>query len=236
MYGEFMQRIMKRRGPVKLRTLLRGRNKRRYSLYAKIDWRKAESLFQRPQVKEEQERKYPPVRDILRVIAAAGAIGMLFAFPHSAPGIALLFGLGRHRDWEVNAVVKTLVRQKYVSVIESPDGKTTVRITKKGMTKALTYELDTMQILKPKKWDKRWRVVIFDVPEKYKDLRNAFRVRLRQLGLFQLQESVYVSPYPCFDEIEFLRELYGVAFATKYLLVEKIEDDISLREHFGLAK
>lgn len=161
---------------------------------------------------------------------------MLFAFPHSAPGIALLFGLGRHRDWEVNAVVKTLVCQKYISVIESPDGKTTVRITKKGMTRALTYELDTMQILKPKKWDKRWRVVIFDVPEKYKDLRNAFRMRLRQLGLFQLQESVYVSPYPCFDEVEFLRELYGVAFTTKYLLVEKIEDDISLRDHFGLAK
>ena len=226
---------MKRRGPVKLKTLLRKPHKRRYTLYAKIDWKKAESLFQRPPAKGEQERKYPPVRDILRIFAAAGAVGMLFAFPHAAPGVALLFGLGRYRDWEVNAVVKTLIRQKYVSVFESPDGKTTLQITKRGLTRALTYELDTMRILKPKKWDKRWRVVIFDVPEKYKDLRNAFRVRLRQLGLFQLQESVYVSPYPCFDEVEFLRELYGVAFTTKYLLVEEIEDDVSLREHFRLS-
>lgn len=227
---------MKQRVPVKLKKLLRGRNKRRHALYAKIDWQKVASLFQGPQAKEEQESKYPRVRDILRFIAAAGAIGILFAFPHSAPGIALLFGLGRHRDWEVKAVVKTLIRQKYISVTESPDGKTTVRITKKGLTKALTYELDTMRILKSKKWDRRWRVVIFDVPEKYKDLRNAFRLRLRQLELYQLQESVYVSPHPCFDEVEFLRELYGVAFTTKYLLVEKIEDDASLRDHFGLVK
>lgn len=227
---------MKRRGPIKLKTLLKERNVRKFSLYANVDWQKAESIFQRPPIKEEKVRKYPPVRDILRVLAAAGAIGMLFAFPHSAPGIALLFGLRRHRDWEVNAVVKTLVRQKYVSVIESADGKITVRITKKGMTKALTYELNTMRILKPKKWDKKWRVVIFDVPEKYKDLRNAFRVRLRGLGLYQLQESVYVFPYPCFDEVEFLRELYGVGFTTKYLLVEKIEEDNSLREYFGLVK
>ncbi len=225
---------MKGKGQVKLKTIL-ARRRKHDTLYARIDWNKAESLFQRPAVKDEKEHRYPPVRDILRFIAAAGAIGVIFAFPTSVPAIGVLFGLTKHRNWEVHQAFKRLVRQQFVSSTINSDNSTTVRITKKGLTRALTYELDTMRILKPKKWDKRWRVVIFDVPEKFKDLRNAFRVRLRQLGLIQLQESVYVSPYPCFDEVEFLRELYGVGFTTKYLLVEKIEDDQSIRSHFSLS-
>lgn len=220
---------------VKLKSLRKRPKKKRRSLYAKIDWKKADLLFQRPALREDSQRAYPSVRDVLRVVAAAGAIGMIFAFPASAPAFATVFGLKRHREWEVHQVFNKLIRQKYVSIGGNDDGTTTVRITKAGLTRALTYELDTMRIVKPKRWDKRWRVVIFDVPEKYKELRNAFRVRLRQLGLHQLQESVYVLPYPCFNEVEFLRELYGVAFTTKYLLVEKLEDDSSLRVHFGLS-
>lgn len=219
----------------KLRSLQKSQKKKRHTLYAKIDWQKAETLFQRPARKDDQERCYPPVREVLRVVAAAGVVGMIFLVPGAAPGFAALFGLTRYRDWEVNQVVKKLSRQKYISIVENDDGTITVKITKSGFTRALSYELDTMRILPPKRWDRKWRVVIFDIPEKYKDLRNAFRERLRQLGLYQLQESVYVSPYPCFDEVEFLRELYGVAFTTKYLLVDRIEDDSILRDHFGLA-
>lgn len=220
---------------IQQRALKRTKNKRGV-LYAKIDWKKAESLFQRPAAKHDDGSRYPPVREVLRVMAGVGAVGMIFLFPGAAPGFAALLGLKRYRDYEVNQVMKRLIRQKYVSLTENDDGTTTIRITKSGLTRALTYELDTMHLVKPTKWDKKWRVVVFDVPEKYKGLRNAFRMRLQQLGLHQLQESVYVSPYPCFDEVEFLRELYGVAFTTKYLLVEKIEDDVSLREHFSLSQ
>ena len=103
------------------------------------------------------------------------------------------------------------------------------------MNRALTYQLDTMMVRKPKRWDKKWRVVIFDIPEKYRRVRDIFRSRLRQLSLYQLQESVYISPYPCFSEIEFLRELYGVSFTVSYLLVDRIEDDELLRSHFELS-
>ncbi len=57
---------------------------------------------------------------------------------------------------------------------------------------------------------------------------------LRQLELYPLQKSVFVSPYPCFDEVEFLRELYGVAFTVRYLLVERIEKDEFLKQHFNV--
>lgn len=217
------------------KTLQQPRKKKRGIMYANIDWKKAESLFQQPAIQDDVKRQYPRVREILRVIAAAGAVGMIFLYPGTAPALAALLKLKRYHSWQMNQVIRQLRRQKYIAVIENEDGTTTVRITKSGLTRALTYELETMQILKPKRWDKKWRVVIFDVPEKYKELRDAFRVRLRQLGLKQLQESVYVSPYPCFDEVEFLRQLYGVAFTTRYLLVDQLENDKSLRIDFGIS-
>ena len=130
--------------------------------------------------------------------------------------------------------LEQLEKQKYVTIRETPDGKITISITTYGMTRALSYELDTMRISQPKRWDGLWRVVVFDIPEKHKRMRDMFRMRLVQLGMYQLQESVYVSPYPCFDEIEFLRELYGVAITARYLLVKKIEDDASLLQRFSL--
>lgn len=146
----------------------------------------------------------------------------------------LVLGNRRYSGWRTRQLLDRFEKQKYVSVSEHADGKITVSITEKGMTRALTYELETLSMIKPKRWDKKWRIVIFDIPEKHKGIRDIFRMRLRQLGLFQLQESVYVSPYPCFDEVEFLRELYGVAFTARYLLAEKIEDDESLKQHFTL--
>lgn len=215
--------------------LLRKHKIQKTNPYAHIDWEKAAVLFKRSKLASQTNKSLPPVREILRVLAAAGAVGLMFAFPGAAAGIAGLFPDERNYSrWGKRRTINRLVKQKYVKVVENSDGSTTIKITKGGMLRALTYQLDTLQLKKPKWWDRRWRVVIFDVPEKHRRLRDIFRMRLGQLGLYQLQESVYVSPYPCFNEIEFLRELYSVSFNVRYLLVEKIEDDASLRSHFEL--
>lgn len=225
---------MKRRNRLK-RVQKRIYRSKRHAPYADINWEKAGVLFQRPLPKQESDPTRPSTREILHILAAAGAIGLLFVFPGAAAGVGMLvLGNRRYSGWRTRQLLDRFEKQKYVSVSEHADGKITVSITEKGMTRALTYELETLSMIKPKRWDKKWRIVIFDIPEKHKGIRDIFRMRLRQLGLFQLQESVYVSPYPCFDEVEFLRELYGVAFTARYLLAEKIEDDESLKQHFTL--
>ena len=207
------------------------------SLYAKINWDKAEVFFRKTTQQEAKHRDYPSTKDILQILAAVGTVGLVLAFPPALTGVAALMKLGRgsYSPWGMRRTLKRLKKQKYVAIDESPDGKTTVTITKNGMVRALTYELNTLAIKKPKHWDEKWRVVIFDVPEKDKKLRDTFRKRLEQMGLYQLQKSVYVSPYPSFNEIEFLRELYGIAVTVLYLTVEKIEDDAFLRTHFNLS-
>lgn len=203
--------------------------------YAKIDWEKTAILFKNSTSDTTKKRLFPLTKDVLRIIAGAGAIGLTFAFPGAIPALGAIFlGDKSYPRWSANKIFSQLDKQKYIAVNENADGSTTVKITQKGMTRALTYQLDILQLKKPKHWDGKWRVVIFDVPEKYRRARDVFRMRLGQLGLYQLQESVYVSPTPCFKEIEFLRELYSVSINVRYLLVEKIEDDSYLRDHFSL--
>lgn len=211
------------------------KREQRINLYSNVDWEKAVKLFQKYPSQVSQNHKYPPVKDILSVLAKVGGIALIFAFPGAAPAIGALFSeKNSYEPWKVRNTVYGMAKRKLVTVEESDDGRVVVRITKNGLTKALGYKLDEMELIKPKKWDGRWRAVIFDIPEKYRRLRDVFRMRLRQMGLYLLQESVYVSPYPCFDEVEFLRELYNVSFRAKYLLVERIEDDEKLRRHFSL--
>ena len=206
------------------------------SAFARIDWEKAVGLFHEPPKQEKEPGTYPSTKEILSFLAAVGAVGLILAFPPALGGIAALIRLGRrdYSGWGMRRTLKRLKKQKYISVSEDNKGNVTMRITKRGMTRALSYKLESMVLQKPKKWDGKWRVVAFDIPEKYKGLRDVFRMRLGQLGLYQLQESVYVSPYSCFNEIEFLRELYGVSFTVRYIVADRIEDDDSLKQRFHL--
>lgn len=207
----------------------------KHSPYAHIDWEKAKVLFDRP-IPRRDTGKAIPVRDILQVLATVGAIGMIFLFPGAGAVIgSLVLGNREYSPWQTRRVIDRLKKQKYISVEYLEEGKVKVKITKNGRVKALSYQLEEMELKIPKKWDGKWRVVIFDIPEKYKRVRDLFRMRLVQLGLYQMQESVYISPYPCFDEIEFLRELYGISFTVEYLLVERVEDDSKIKIHFDLA-
>lgn len=211
------------------------RKKNQRNIYADINWEKAKVLFLRPNQSRESKSGSLQVRDVLKILATAAGIGMIFIFPGAASVLgSLILGKRSYTRWEIKRMFSRLEKQKYIEIEYLSDGKVRVKITKNGLHKALTYELESMQIKKPKRWDGKWRVVTFDIPNKYKRVRDIFRMRLRQLGLYQFQESVYVSPYACFDEIEFLREIYGVAVTVRYLLVEKIEDDSFLQSYFNL--
>ena len=204
-------------------------------LFANIDWQKARLFFDKSFADKKSTRRFPSVRVILSGLVGAGEKGLVLLFePRNPATVGYLLSEHAYHPWEVRQVVQQLKKQRYISMKEDEHGTVTITITKQGISRALTYQLDTMRLEKPAYWDKKWRVVIFDIPTKYPRVRDLFRTRLRQLGLFRLQESVFVSPYRCFDEVEFLRELYGVPFSVRYLLVEKIEDDAALIRHFGL--
>ncbi|MBI5134984.1 hypothetical protein HZA86_02000, partial [Candidatus Uhrbacteria bacterium] len=60
----------------------------------------------------------------------------------------------------------------------------------------------------PKRWDQRWRIVLFDIPATYTKTRNYFREHLKDWGFLPMQRSVYVYPFDCHREVGQLIEFF----------------------------
>ena len=91
-----------------------------------------------------------------------------------------------------------------------------------------------MEIRKPKVWDKKWRIVLFDIPELHRKSRDALRYRLRQLGFFEYQKSVFVHPYDCRDEIEYIIESYRIRKFVRFIIADSLDNELHLKKDFGL--
>lgn len=127
-----------------------------------------------------------------------------------------------------------LKRSQLISWREISDGRVKIELTKMGRRKALEYKLHEIKIVKPRHWDRKWRIVIFDIPESYRRGRDALRGKLKELGFLQLQKSVWIHPYPCEDEIDFIAQIFGV---DQYLFLAEavIRPDQVIREWFRLT-
>lgn len=85
------------------------------------------------------------------------------------------------------------------------NGQILLRLTSKGTEKVKRdFPLSSLSI---KKWDKKWRIVIFDVQEKNKSVRDKLRRKLKELYFGALQKSVYITPHDILkDFAQFIEE------------------------------
>lgn len=130
--------------------------------------------------------------------------------------------------------IKSLYQSKLIKEEENPDGTITMILTDKGKEKALTYNLDEMAIKKPKQWDGKWRIVLFDIPEKMRKIRDAFRHHLNQLEFYEFQKSVFIHPFDCRDEIDYLIEFYNARKFIRFIIAESLDNELHLKTHFKL--
>jgi len=129
--------------------------------------------------------------------------------------------------------IRNLYKSKVIKEKKNLDGSFTFVLSDKGRVKALTYHFAEMKI-KAIDWDKKWRAVFFDVPEKYRWGRDALRRKLKELGFYELQKSMFMFPYECEDEIDFIIEHYGMRKYVRYAVMDYIDNDLYLENHFGL--
>ncbi len=127
-----------------------------------------------------------------------------------------------------------LRREKLIEYVTEKNGKTLVRITKKGKAKLRIFDIELIKIKKPKKWDGKWRLVMFDIPMRFTKGREALRYHLRDLGFYQFQKSAWIYPYVCEDEIIYIADFFGVGKFVEILTVENISREEKLKNHFRL--
>ncbi|MGB9743289.1 MAG: hypothetical protein ACPLW9_01070 [Minisyncoccales bacterium] len=104
-------------------------------------------------------------------------------------------------------------------IIERRGKQIYISLSEKGKAKAGWLQIDDLEIKKPKKWDGKWRVLIFDISQMKKIHREALRGKLKELGFHLLQKSVWIHPFDCETEIELLREFFGLSSEEMRLIV-----------------
>lgn len=163
--------------------------------------------------------KHPIASSTLKAVLAVAVLGGVLTLTAAVPGAAMLIGKGivrakkdkKERYQKLWARFHALrKRNVFECVGEAPDGGLIYRFTESGRDLTKKLLLETLEIKPPTKWDKRWRVVVFDIPEKFKKARYALWSQLKSLGFYQLQKSVWVHPFSCEHEIGFLCDIFNI--------------------------
>ncbi len=130
--------------------------------------------------------------------------------------------------------IKKLYQSKMIDYKENDDGTVILILSEEGGKRALRYNLEKLKIKKPIKWDGLWRVVIFDIPEHLKQGRDALAFKLKQIGFYPLQKSVFIYPYECKNEIDFIVEIFNLRSYIRTMLVKKTDIDLDLKNKFKI--
>ncbi len=174
------------------------------------------------------------VRDMLFWIGGAGVALSAIMAPKAFPYIVRAFVKQFPRTSYKSAatVFQRLLKEESIQVDRSKK-QIYIFLTKHGCRRAGRFQINSLGIKKQKRWDGQWRVLIFDIPHTSRFIREALRGFLKRLNFYQLQKSVWVHPYDCKDEIDLLRDFFGLSFAQLQLLLTKdISDDSSLKKYF----
>jgi DNA-binding transcriptional regulator PaaX len=140
----------------------------------------------------------------------------------------------KYKKRKISSTFKKLLDQGCIN-IRYENGQIYISLTEKGKKMAGWMQIDSLKIKRPKKWDGKWRIVIFDISQLKKSYREAFRGKLKELGFIQLQKSVWVHAFDCKDEIELLRDFFGLSHKELRLIVsEDIGPDDWIRRTFRL--
>lgn len=87
---------------------------------------------------------------------------------------------------------------------------------------------------KKQKWDNKWRIIFFDVPEKKRHYRDYLRTILKTIGFKEFQKSTWIYPYPV---PKFLKELLfeeNIQQYTRLITTYDIEYDKDMKEMFNI--
>lgn len=180
-------------------------------------------------------------KSILKGLALAGGVAVACTSPNFLPKVipeiikcAKYKYKRRSGDKSFYNSFLYLRKNGYIEA-ENRNGQIYISLTKEGKKKAGRYQIDDLEIKKPKKWDGKWRILIFDVKDRDRIKREALRGKIKELGLYQLQKSVWVYPHPFYGELDLLRSFFNLTkYEMQFIVATSVENDWKAKKHFGL--
>lgn len=173
---------------------------------------------------------------VLEVVATTGIVAL------SALALPLLISVGmvaKQSGYRVRYNAKTtagrLAQKGLVKFVEK-NGRKHLEITEAGRRVIAIEQARALSSARAKRrWDKRYRVVMFDIPQTRKSTRDRLRSLMRDFGFLRVQDSVWLSPYDCEELVALVKAELRLGKDVLYAIVEEIENDGWIKKHFGLA-
>jgi hypothetical protein len=179
-----------------------------------------------------QRAKRARVRDaVLLSLYGGAAVAMMVAMPNAVRLLKYIDPQSR-RKRDPNSRIREAFRRLEGSGLIGKDARGRYALTEKGRHAAALSAF--LAKPKPRRWDGKWRIVIFDVWERRRKVRDELRRRLQGAGFVRLQDSVWVTPYPCEDLIAYVRTELKLGPGLLYIIADGIEGEARLRRRFKL--
>ncbi|MBI2356195.1 MAG: hypothetical protein HYV13_03270 [Candidatus Doudnabacteria bacterium] len=170
---------------------------------------------------------------VLLGIGLTGLVLVAITAPNLFSALGQFTGRKGYRKQQIRRAFDYARKSQMIEIKKTPSGYA-VMLTEKGKERMAKFRLGELELAKPKKWDGKWRVVIFDIPERYKLSRLVFAKKLKELGLAQMQKSVWVWPYDLQDEIDLMKEAYEIRPFVRLILAQNIDRQTDLLKFFNL--
>ncbi len=176
------------------------------------------------------------VKDLLFWVAIGGLAFSAIAAPNAVGGLIKQFLKHYpHKGGSAESAFRRLVKEGSV-VFDRKGRQVYISLTDKGVCKAGRLQVDHLKIKKPKKWDGKWRIIMFDIRQENRIVREALRGFLKRLEFCQLQKSVWICPYNCRNEVAVLKDFFKLSDHELRLVVSgDMGDDRALRKRFDLS-
>jgi len=173
-------------------------------------------------------------RAVITALAVTGGLAVALVAPNVLGALGKLGLINpRQKQQGVEKSLSRLIRHGYITLEAGDKGKR-ARLTEKGERYAAMLGEGKLVPKKPKRWDKKWRMLIFDIPESRRRVRSQIRASLINMDFCRLQDSVWVYPYDAEDLITLLKADFKIGKDVLYVVADAIEYDLPLRKHFGL--
>lgn len=174
---------------------------------------------------------------LLRSLAVTGVISIALVAPKVTRLLKELDRPAKNRAQLYRRITQGIKRleQDGLVTVSGEYAKRKVKVTEKGLKMLEQVEFGEYVIPEPAFWDGKWRVLVFDINERRRRVRNQLRRLLDGAGFVRIQDSVWTYPYPCDEFVSLVRaHLMSGVGEMRLFVAEALESDKFLREHFNL--
>lgn len=177
-------------------------------------------------------RKGEIAKLILGILAGTGVVLAAATLPGFAAALKPFIGRknSHFEELSLERALRRLRQKRLIELVPDRDGNFSLSVTNLGKKYLKKLNFENLKLEIPRRWDGKWSVILFDIPESRKTARNALQRKLKDMGCFQFNKSVLVHPSDCEDEIDFTSEILGI---RNYVTIFQTTS-LGHREHHAL--